>query len=119
MMNKIKTLSYSFMVNEQWRSMPPKCRKCYSSNLDKLRRKERRILNRMVEEMVVEELSNDRSYWDYELDKALDEHGRIVDEYTEDERIFERFGDVPDWDYYEMRFAELRKRIDIANRECR
>ena len=118
MVNKIRNLSYEFMVNEQWRSMPPKCRKCYRDNLNKARRKERRILNRMVEELVVEELGDDLAYWSAELDKALDEHGRIVDEYTEDERIFERFGDVPDWDYYETRFAELRKRIDIANREC-
>lgn len=82
------------------------------------RKRERRALGRMVEELVIEELNDDLAYWSAELDKALDEHGRIVDEYTEDERIFERFGDVPDWDYYETRFAELRKRIDVANREC-
>lgn len=82
------------------------------------RQRERAALGRMVEQLVVEELGDNLAYWSAELDKALDEHGRIVDEYTEDERIFERFGDVLDWDYYEMRFGEIRKRIDAANHEC-
>lgn len=83
------------------------------------RKRERRALGRMVEELVVEELGDDRAYWSAELDKALTEHGRVVDEYTEAEYCFEHYGDEVDWDYYDMRFAELRKRIDIANRECR
>ena len=84
---------------------------------DRYRRRERTQLKRMVEELVIEELGNDLPYWDAELEAAIAEHGRVVDEYTEAERCFERYGDEVDWDYYELRFVELRKRIDIAYRE--
>ena len=117
MVNKIKTLSYEFMVNEQWHGMPPKCRKCYSNNLDKLRRKERRALNRMVEQLVIEELSDDLAYWDYELDKALEEANDVYENYARDRERFERGGEEPDWDYYNDRFEETRRRIGIAYRE--
>lgn len=54
---KIKSLSYMYEWNEQWRAMPPNCRKAYRYEKNRARRMERRILNRMVEELVVEELS--------------------------------------------------------------
>ena len=81
------------------------------------RRRERRVLARMVEDLVIEELGNDSDYWDAELEAAIAEHGRVVDEYTEAERCFERYGDEVDWDYYESRFTELRKRVNDAYRE--
>lgn len=56
-MRKIRSLSQEFRMNEQWYGMPPKSRKCYRDNLRALRRRERRELNRLVEQQVVEELT--------------------------------------------------------------
>lgn len=54
---KVKSMSHEYRMNEQWYGMPPKCRKRYRYELRALRKRERRILNRMVEQMVAEELS--------------------------------------------------------------
>ena len=114
---KIRSMSHEYRMNEQWYAMPPQCRKSYRDNLQALRQRERHLLNQFVEEMVVEELGNDLAYWERELDKAVDEVCRAVDDYTEDERLFDRYGDEIDWDYHDMRIGELRKRIDTAYRE--
>lgn len=57
MVRKIRSMSHEYRMKEQWYGMPPKCRKRYRDELRMLRKRERRALNRMVEEMVAEELS--------------------------------------------------------------
>ena len=49
------------------------------------RRRERRVLDRMVEDLVIEELGNDSDYWDAELDDALDKLHSVFREYAEAE----------------------------------
>ena len=99
-------------------------RRCYGGKPESIaetkhiyRKRERRALNRMVEELVIEELSNDLAYWDYELDKALEEANDVYEKYARDRERFERGGEEPDWDYYNDRFEETRRRIGIAYRE--
>jgi len=114
---KIRSMSHEYKMNEQWYGMPPKCRKRYRDELKTLRRRERRVLDRMVEDLVIEELGNDSDYWDAELDDALDKLHSVFKEYAEAEHAFEYYGDEVDWDYYESRFTELRKRVSDAYRE--
>jgi len=81
------------------------------------RRRERAVLKRMTAELVAEEMGDDFAYWDNELDVAASEHERLAYEYEDAMWCSDNFGDDVDWDYYEMRFDELRKRIDVAYRE--
>jgi len=115
---KIRSMSHEYRMNEQWYAMPPQCRKAYRDNLQALRQRERHLLNQFVEELVVEELGNDFDYWDAELEAAMNEWDSLFYERRTDRENCEWYGfDEPDEEWYDARFDELEKRIDIAYRE--
>ena len=66
----------------------------------------------------VAESDNDRIYWERELDAAVCEWLNLVDEDRCDSEFHEVYGwDGYDYDWYEMRYAEMRKRVNEAEYE--
>lgn len=82
------------------------------------RRRERRVLDRMVEEMTIEELGDDFAYWDAELDKAAAEWHRLLDERRIERENCEWYGaEEPDEGWYDQRIGEVEKQVAVAYRE--
>lgn len=81
------------------------------------RKRERRALDRMVEELVIEEIGNrrSRSYWESELDDLFGELQALE---AEEELALEHyhfFGYGYDKNWYKAKFDELFEQIDEAN----
>lgn len=78
------------------------------------RRRERRVLDRMVEDLVIEELGNDSDYWMRELDAASKElNDAVLDREREHEfavtygiEHFDKWYHDEVWRYAAERFAE-------------
>lgn len=82
------------------------------------RKRERAALNRMVEELTIEELGNDFAYWDAELDKAATEWHRLLDERRIERENCEWYGaEEPDEGWYDQRIGEVEKQVATAYHE--
>lgn len=99
------------------------CRKWMGKNADTAgakrgyRRRERAVLKEMLLAEVAES-DNDRIYWERELDAAVCEWLNLADEDRYDSEFHEVYGwDGYDADWYEMRYAEMRKRVHEAENE--
>ena len=87
------------------------------------RKRERAALNRMVDELVIDELGNDRAYWERELAAATDElNAAIADREREHEfavvygiEFFDAWYHDECWSYAAERFASAFNELTGAN----